>query len=251
RRQLESITETMPAAVAHFSRDCRYLWANPSYAARCNRKPEELIGEQAETILGPAAWGIKRTYVTRVLAGERVDFEALIPIGDTEPRWYHSEYMPIVGEDGTPDGWVAVIMDITHYKKLQEALKETDRRKDAFIAVLAHELRNPLAPIRNALEIMQMTGADGHVQADARDVIERQLRQMVRLLQDLLDISRISRGKIVLRRQRVALKTILESAVETSQPLIDAGRHRLTLSLPHPAVLVYAAVTRTAPRFSN
>jgi signal transduction histidine kinase len=105
-----------------------------------------------------------------------------------------------------------------------EALKNADRRKDEFLATLAHELRNPLAPIRNALEIMRV--ADGNVGAmdQARDIIERQVGQMVRLINDLLDVSRITRGKLVLSTEPVSISEVMEAAVETSRPLLEVAQ---------------------------
>jgi signal transduction histidine kinase len=111
-------------------------------------------------------------------------------------------------------------------------MSELDRRKDEFLATLAHGLRNPLAPIRNAVEILKVGGLDEADRAWNRDLIDRQVRQMARLLDDLLDVARITRGKLDLRRQRVALSEVPDAAVETSRPPIDAGHHRLTVALP-------------------
>ncbi|MGH6636627.1 MAG: sensor histidine kinase [Gammaproteobacteria bacterium] len=96
-------------------------------------------------------------------------------------------------------------IDITDLKRAEEALKEADRRKNEFLAMLAHELRNPLAPIRNAVQIMRLTGGDGTAVQSASEMVERQIGQMVRLVGDLLDVSRISRGKIKLRKERIEL----------------------------------------------
>ena len=113
-------------------------------------------------------------------------------------------------------------------------LKEADQRKDEFLAMLAHELRNPLAPIRNALQIMKMPGADGETVEQARQMTERQVGYMVRMVDDLLDVSRIMRGKIVLRKEPVELATLISQAIEMSQPMIDAqGQHLLPSSRPN------------------
>src|SRR4029079_2034094 len=98
----------------------------------------------------------------------------------------------------------------------------SDRRKDEFLALLSHELRNPLAPIRNAVEVLRSAAPSGEALSRARDVIDRQLRQMTRIVDDLLDISRVTRGRIDLRIERVPVHTVVESAVESSRPLIDA-----------------------------
>jgi signal transduction histidine kinase len=131
-------------------------------------------------------------------------------------------------------------------------LRDTDTRKDEFLATLAHELRNPLAPIRNALEIMRVNERDrSPVEQTARLMIERQLEQMVRLVDDLLDVSRITRGRLELRKERTELATVIKSAVETSRPLIDAARHELTVSLPPQPVYLEADPVRLAQVFAN
>ena len=130
-----------------------------------------------------------------------------------------------------PARMLGTIVDVTGRKSVEEALRSADRSKDEFLATLAHELRNPLAPIRNALEIMRLT-REPQTLDSARHIIERQLRQMIHLVDDLLDISRITQGKIELRPDRIDMLTVLQSAVETSRPLIEARRQELTLRLP-------------------
>jgi signal transduction histidine kinase len=132
-----------------------------------------------------------------------------------------------------------------------ETLREADRRKDEFLATLAHELRNPLAPIRNGLQILRLGRGNHQAEEQARAMIERQVQQMVRLIDDLLDLSRISRGKIELRRERIDLAAAVQSAVETSRPLIEQSGHALTLSLPSEPVFVDADLTRLAQVFAN
>jgi CheY-like chemotaxis protein len=123
--------------------------------------------------------------------------------------------------------------------------------KDEFLATLAHELRNPLAPLRNGLEIMKLAGHDAAALERARAMMERQLGQMVRLVDDLLDVSRISEGKLMLRRERAQLATVLQSAVETSRPLLDASQHELSVVLPDSPLYVEADPTRLAQVFAN
>lgn len=108
-------------------------------------------------------------------------------------------------------------------KRAQNTLREADRRKDEFLATLAHELRNPLAPIGNALQIMELTGDNREVMEEARHLIERQLQHMIRLVDDLLDISRVTLGRIPLRKERVELAAVFQQAIETSRPVIEAA----------------------------
>ncbi|WP_010582834.1 PAS domain S-box protein [Schlesneria paludicola] len=133
--------------------------------------------------------------------------------------------------------------------RLIKELREADRKKDDFIALLAHELRNPLAPIRNGLQVMKF--ADAKAVAKAREMMDRQLSHMVRLIDDLLDVSRISRNKMDLRRERINLADVVDAAIETARPLIDAGQHELTVSVPQRPVFLDADMTRLAQVFGN
>ena len=133
------------------------------------------------------------------------------------------------------------------YRELQDA----DRRKDEFLATLAHELRNPLAPIRNGLQVLRLSDSRGTIVDEARSMMERQLTQMVRLVDDLLDVSRITRNKLDLKKQTVTLEAVVQSAVETSRPVIEEAGHTLTLSLPPEPVSLDADLTRLAQVFSN
>jgi PAS domain S-box-containing protein len=139
----------------------------------------------------------------------------------------------------------------TENARLYAELREADRRKDEFIALLAHELRNPLAPLRNGLQVLRLADGDAGAVAQARAMMERQLGHMVRLIDDLLDISRISRNKMELRRSRVLLADVVSSAVETSRPVIEAAEHELIVSLPPEPVSLDADLTRLAQVFGN
>ncbi|MFN8497396.1 MAG: ATP-binding protein [Anaerolineae bacterium] len=132
-----------------------------------------------------------------------------------------------------------------------EALREADRRKDEFLATLAHELRNPLAAMRTSVEVLKRRGPSDPALERSRSVIDRQLRHMARLLDDLLDVSRITQNKLELRRERVALADVVWAAVETSRPLIDRNEHHLTVTLPPDAVSLDADPVRLAQVFSN
>jgi PAS domain S-box-containing protein len=146
---------------------------------------------------------------------------------------------------------VGVSMDITERKRAEEALRDADRRKDDFIALLAHELRNPLAPIRNGLQVMRLAGGDVNAVAQARAMMDRQLTHLVRLVDDLLDVSRISRNKMELRPDRVLLSDAINAALETARPMIEAAGHDLQVSLPPGPVFLDADLTRLSQVFSN
>jgi PAS domain S-box-containing protein len=140
--------------------------------------------------------------------------------------------------------------NVTERWHAEEAMRDADRRKDEFLAMLAHELRNPLAPMSNALQLLRVGGRE-EIAEDALLVMERQMQQMTRLVDDLLDVSRITRGKIEVRKERVDISAVVRSAIETSRPLIDAAGHRLTVTLPMHPLHVDADPTRLAQVFSN
>jgi two-component system CheB/CheR fusion protein len=145
---------------------------------------------------------------------------------------------------------VEYIIDITARKEAEQALMEADRRKDEFLATLAHELRNPLAPISNAVHLLRHPG--GRRKADRLvDIVDRQVHQIVRLVDDLLEVSRITRGKIDLNKTRVRLADVVRDAVETSRPLIEQGGHQLELRLPDDPVVLEADAVRLTQVLAN
>jgi signal transduction histidine kinase/CheY-like chemotaxis protein len=155
-------------------------------------------------------------------------------------------------------GEVEFLETISHYVtvayerlRLIGQLREADRKKDEFLATLAHELRNPLAPIRNALQILRLADGNKEAVVKVRSIMERQLQQMVRLVDDLLDASRISRNKLILRKERVGLDAVLQNAVEVSRPLIEASGHELTVAVPQEPLFLDADPTRLAQVFVN
>ncbi|MGE3776891.1 MAG: MEDS domain-containing protein [Pirellulaceae bacterium] len=154
---------------------------------------------------------------------------------------------PVVDEQGNVIYWAGINLDISRIKTAEESLRETDRRKDEFLAMLAHELRNPLAPIRSGLDVLSL----GDVAPEVVDLMRRQVEQLVRLVDDLLDVSRIMRGKVNLRRELVELAQVVARASETARPLIDAQHHRFTRSLPAEPVWIDGDPVRLAQVFSN
>jgi CheY-like chemotaxis protein len=143
-----------------------------------------------------------------------------------------------------------ISIDISRIKQVEDELREADQRKNEFLATLAHELRNPLAPIRNGLEILRLRQS-GQIADRARSMMDRQLQQMVRLIDDLLEVSRITRGKIQLNREPIDLEAALQSAIEVSKPLIDAAGHTLSIDIPSQPLIVDGDLTRLAQVFGN
>ena len=158
---------------------------------------------------------------------------------------------PFPPDSKHPELILLAVEDVSALRERAEELAEADRHKDEFLATLAHELRNPLAPIRNAVQFLGMEGLTERDVKTGRDVISRQVAVMVRLIDDLLDVSRISRNKLDIRKQRVGLATILESAMESSRPLIHECGHELTIHLPPEALALDADPIRLAQVFLN
>lgn len=158
---------------------------------------------------------------------------------------------PLRSAHGEILGAAITLTDITIRKQAEDALRAADQRKDEFLATLAHELRNPLAPLRNALNILERAGQDEGLQMQARKVMSRQLEQMTRLVDDLLDLSRITRDKIELRWERTELTTVLTSALETCRSVIEDRKHTLHVDLPTEPIPVRADLTRLAQVFTN
>jgi PAS domain S-box-containing protein len=191
--------------------------------------------------------------------GRRVPFtiDYRVRRHDGEYRWAVDTARPrFVG--GEYQGFVGCVFDVHDRKQLEDDLRQTaaelseaDRRKDEFLAVLAHELHNPLAPIRNGLQVMKLAGGNAPSVERARAMMERQVGQMAHLIEDLMDVSRISRGKLVLQKTRLRLADAVQDAVDISRPLIEERGHDLTLAVPPEAIYVDADRTRLAQVFGN
>jgi signal transduction histidine kinase/CheY-like chemotaxis protein len=172
---------------------------------------------------------------------------------DTTAQWFGSyNFGPIRGRGGEIVGAVVTAQDVTAEKRAEEARRKADRRKDEFLAVLAHELRNPLAPIHNAVQALRKAqDASVEKRGALYDMMERQVRHLVRLVDDLIEISRIVRDKIELRRERCDLAEILRNAVETAQPLIEQNHHSVGLHPPAEEVTLVGDPVRLVQVFAN
>jgi PAS domain S-box-containing protein len=158
---------------------------------------------------------------------------------------------PLLDSHGALQAVIGVSTDITERKRVEETLREADRRKDEFLATLAHELRNPLAPIRNSLHILRLSAARDPAAEQVCEMMERQVGHLVRLVDDLMEVSRITRGQVELRTEPVELAAVIRSAVEASRPLIEASRHQLAISLPAEPLIIQGDPVRLSQVIAN
>jgi PAS domain S-box-containing protein len=260
RSELEALIRAAPAAiwVAH-DRSFERMTGNPT-ANRMLRIPPD--GEPGLGQKIPAHVEIYR-------GGERMSIDELpmhsaartgqpVPNQELEFRfedgsatWAYGNAVPLFDAHENVRGVISTFVDITERKLAEAALKEDDRRKDVFLATLAHELRNPLAPLRSSLEILKHAGSDPPRVEAALDTMTRQLSHMERLIDDLLDISRITHNRLELRSQRVELASVLEHALEASRPLAEASRHEVVVELPDASIAVSGDPVRLAQVFAN
>jgi PAS domain S-box-containing protein len=251
---LNGLLTQAPVGFAYFDRELRYVLINDKLAEINGIPAAAHIGKRIHDIV-PTLVPMLEEAVGRILAtGEPVkdhEFSGETAAAPGVTRYWNESWYPLYDDAAGITGFGAVVEEITERKHAAEALREADRRKDEFLAMLAHELRNPLAPIRNAAQILKRSGLDEARLVWCREVIDRQVEQLTRLVDDLLDVSRISRGKIELKKEFLYMADIVQRAVETSRPLIDARRHTLTIRLPPEPVCVEGDLVRLAQAVSN
>ncbi len=236
---LESIAEGFFA----LDTEWRFVYVNREAQRLFARAPSELIGRTIWAELGGMKGG-EFEPIFRVAMDERAASPRVTAFYAEHERWYEMQSFPAAA------GITVYFRDVTAQveaeaerarlaaeseraiRERSEALRAADRAKDEFLATLAHELRNPLAPLRNAVHLLRASGGDDERSAPLIALMDRQLKHLIRLVDDLLEMSRISRGALVLRQEKVELADIVHNAVETSEPLLEAARHTLTVTLP-------------------
>jgi PAS domain S-box-containing protein len=249
----------VPIAIAH-DPQCRYVSANRALAALLRLPPAENIS------MTPADGHTPNYHIQRngrdlpqhelpmqmAIARRRFvsnDIELVRPDGTV--AYVQNDVEPLFDTHGQVYGCVSVCVDLTDRKLAEIALLEADRRKDEFLATLSHELRNPLAPIRSALEVMRLARGQPEVVEKARSTMERQLLHLVRITDDLLDVARITQNKLEMRPEWIDLRVVLQSAIEAARPAIDGQGHALEVHVPATPLWTYADPTRLAQVLSN
>ena len=250
--RFRKIVENAATGIAITDVRGRFEQCNPAYTALLGYREDELRERELASLVHPEDRAANLAATRRLIAGEVASFEIenRYVRKDGELRWVRTYVSVLTSEAGKPAHLLALVTDTTHRHLEEDALKESDRRKDEFLATLAHELRNPLAPLRTGFEVLKMA-TDQDTRERARAMMARQLEHMVRLIDDLLDVSRISRGKLELKREAVSLQLVVQHAVETAWPLIEAHRLVLVTHTPDEPVWVDGDLTRLAQVVGN
>ena len=246
------LVESMQQGAATLHRDGTILYCNRSMAEMLKTAPERVVGRSLSEFAEQTDAALLATMIHETAATETRG-EVRLRRGDREV------FSAELALNSLPlkDAICVVVTDLTGQKQYEELmsarerLAENDRRKDEFLAMLAHELRNPLAPILTGLHLIAQPGTDGAAVQEIREMMQRQVAQLSRLVDDLLDVSRITRGKVELKRTAVDLAEIVSRAVETSRPLIEAHRHQLNIRLPGQAIRLDADPIRLVQVVAN
>jgi PAS domain S-box-containing protein len=238
-QQLHTLAENSPDILSRFDRSFRHVFVNQAATRNTGLPREALIGRTSRELGMPAdLCDVFEQTLTQVFeTGEPRTVEFTFP-APTGPLHYTSSVVPEFGKSGDVESVLSVSRDVTERKNAEDALRLADRRKDEFLAMLAHELRNPLAPIRSASEFLgRVSQGDAQTQAIV-GIVKRQVAHLTRLVDDLLDVSRITQGRIELQRAPVELLAVIAQALESVEPLLREKGHRLERSVGEQALYV-------------
>ncbi|WP_310570188.1 PAS domain S-box protein [Gemmatimonas sp.] len=257
--RLSGVLRHSPAGIVQTDAQGSMILVNPRWCEMLGHAEAELLGRTFLEFTHPACVDASATAFGRMAAGgPDIVIEKDYFRKDGSVLHAQSHGTAIRSSTGEFLGMIAVVLDISErlrseaeLRRLATNLSEADRRKDEFLATLAHELRNPLAPIRNGLEIIKLAQTDARMLEKAGAMMERQVEQMTRLIDDLMDVSRISQGKIQLRKSIMPLADVVQSAVESSRALIDAQGHDLVVDVPTEAIYVDGDFVRLSQVIAN
>ena len=249
-QHLRTVIDNTTALVYVVDASCRFVLVNRAFGAMFNLEALAVSGRTLYDLFGEeTARQFEENNRAILNTGTAIEYEEVVPHEDGL-HTYISVKAPLFDESGLPYAICGVSTDITERKRLEQDLKQADRRKDEFIATVAHELRQPLAPIVTALELVKRR-ISAETTGQAFQVIDRQVRQMERLIEDLLDASRIAQGKVVIRTRRIALNEVIANAVSVVDPLVRDCDQELHLQVPDAPVWINADPNRLQQVFSN
>jgi PAS domain S-box-containing protein len=259
RRMYETALNSTPDLIYVFDLEHRIIYANEALLRMWGVTEAYAYGRKLPE-LGYEPWHVAMhdREIEQVVA-TRAPIRGEVPFSGTNGRRvYDYIFAPVLGPDGAVVAVAGTTRDVTERQAAEQAMREqaqrlteSDQAKDEFLATLSHELRNPLAPLRNSFELLRrLPGVDAKL-AGVHAMMERQVNHLVRLVDDLLEMSRISRGTLSLRDERVPLETVVRNAVETSEPLVQAARHTLTVDLPDEPLWLQGDPVRLAQILAN
>ena len=249
---LAAIVESSEDAIISKDLEGRIMTWNVGAERLFGYREQEVIGRPIALLIPPDHVDEEAAILARIRKGERVEqYETVRVRKDGRYINVSLTVSPVRDAYGVIVGASKIAREITERKRIEQQLAEAHTQKDNFLALLAHELRNPLAPIATVVKILEITRPDDGDLLTYCHLIDTKLVQITRLLDDLLDISRITRGKLLLQKERIDLATVVMSAVETSRPIIDEAGHKLTVSLPPEPLMLEADPMRLAQVFSN
>jgi PAS domain S-box-containing protein len=252
RRLYEAILTNTPDLAYIWNLEHRFIYANEGLLRMWGKTWDEAIGKNCRE-LGYEPWHAEMhdREIEQVKAS-KLPVRGEVPFtGTFGRRIYDYLLVPVFGAQGEVVAVAGTTRDVTEYKQMESSLVDADRRKDEFLATLAHELRNPLAPIRNAVHLLKLRDADEDMVRQARDLIDRQLQHLIRLVDDLLEVSRITLGQVNLRSEAIHLQQVLEDALEAVAPAIAARQHQLHVQLPDEPLPLFGDATRLSQVFQN
>lgn len=251
-RLYETFLDNSPDLAYVFDLNHRFVYANRVLLQMWSKTWDEAIGKNCLE-LGYEPWHadmhsreIELAIATRRPVRGEVPFN-----GSFGRRIYDYIFVPVIGPDGEVEAIAGTTRDVTERKQTEESLREANRRKDEFLAMLAHELRNPLAPISAAAELLKVAGEDKDRVERASEIISRQVTHMTSLVDDLLDVSRVTRGLVDLDQRRVNIETVIHSAIEQVRPMIESRQHTLSTRLPFGKTAVCGDKVRLVQVLSN
>jgi len=252
RTLLQLILDHVPVPIGYVDVERRYRLVNREYTEWFDAPRAAIEGRRVSEVVGPESWGVVKPHLDRALAGEAVRYESEMPrLGGEGDRVVRAEYVPDVGPDGGVRGIVVLIQDVTAQRDHEAQLKEQSRRKDDFLAMLAHELRNPLGTIVNAVSLLRDADAEPSRTAAVVQRLDRQSLHLSRLVDDLLDVSRVSRGLVTLEPQTLDARDVVREVVADVRDSAALEQRTLDTRIPDAPIPVRADPTRLAQMLTN
>ena len=251
--QFRTLAENIPQLAWMAGSDGSIFWYNNRWFAYTGTTLDDMKGWGWEKVHHPDFLQAVKAKFRAHIVEQQTPWEDLFPLrsAEGEYRWFLSRAVPIRDQHGQIVRWFGTNTDITIQREAEEALEAANRRKDEFLAMLAHELRNPLAPISTAANLLTVASPDKNTIKKYSEIISRQVRHMTELVDDLLDVSRVTRGLVSIETSELGIKDVIHSAIEQSAPLIDSRRHALTVHLAQDDALVLGDRTRLIQVLTN